>query len=597
MFHRLAVLFAFVLAPIVVHAEPQHAIAMHGEPKYGPDFAHFDYVNPGAPKGGRLKLSSLGNYDSLNQFILKGNEAAGLGLLYDSLMTSSDDEPFTEYGLVAESIDVADDRSSVSFKLREEARFNDGEPITPEDVIFSFNVLREQGHPQFRVMWADVTKVEQTGPREVTFYFRNGDNSELPLIVGQLPVLPKHYWDDKDFSQTTLQAPLGSGPYRIQSRDPGRSITYERVPDYWAKDLPVNRGKYNFDEIVYDYYTDDTVRFEAFKSGAYDLRAENVSKNWATGYEIAAVRDGRIQKVEIEHDMPQGMQAFFFNTRRAMFADPRVRQALNYAFDFEWTNKNLFYGAYTRTESYFANSELASREPPSPAELELLEPYRGQVPDDVFTQVYEAPETDGIGFSRENLRKAQALLEEAGWVLRGNRRVNAETGQPLSFEILLYDPTYGRIALPFVRNLERLGIQASVRIVEPAQYVERLKRFDYDLMLSGIGQSLSPGNEQRLYWSSAAAEQFGSRNYSGIKDPVVDALIEKVIAAKSREDLIAATRALDRVLLYGRYVIPNWHIDRHRLAYWDKFGRPEVNPPYGLPVETTWWAKSAQKGD
>lgn len=592
---RLIAFLLLALLPGAGLAEWRHALAMHGEPNYGPHFRHFDYVNPQAPKGGRLKLSALGGYDSFNGYILKGNPAAGLGLIYDTLTVASQDEAFTRYGLIAESMEVPEDRSWVKFKLRPEARFQDGKPITPEDVVFSFQTLKEKGSPQLRVYWADVVKAEQTGPREVTFSFREAGNRELPLIVGEMPVLPKHYWQDKDFSKTTLQPPLGSGPYRISSFEPGRSIVYERVADYWGADLPVNRGRHNFGQIQYEYYTDDTVRLEALKSGAYDLRLENVAKNWATAYEIPAVREGKLKQVEIEHELPQGMQAFFFNTRRSQFQDPKVRWALNHAFDYEWTNKNLFFGSYSRTKSYYSNSELAARELPDAEELKLLEPYRDRVPAEVFTQVYEPPKTDGSGLPRQNLRTAAKLLEEAGWVIRDNKRVNAKTGRPLSFEILLYDPTFQRIALPFVRNLERLGVEASVRVVEPAQFVERLKTFDFDMTLSGIGQSMSPGNEQRYFFGSEAADTPGSRNYAGIKNPVVDELIEKLISAPDRDSLITRTRALDRVLLWNHYVIPNWHLARYRVAYWDKFGRPAHNPPYGLPIEDTWWSKAAEK--
>lgn len=590
---RLLLVLLIVLTPVPALAW-EHAMAMHGEPKYGPDFSHFDYVNPEAPKGGRLRLSALGNYDSFNPYILRGHAASGLAMIYDTLTVASSDEAFTQYGLIAEAMRVPADRSWVEFRLRAEARFHDGEPITPEDVVFTFETLMEKGSPTLRVYWGDVVKAEKTGEHAVRFSFREAGNSELALIIGQMPVLPRHYWQERDFSRGTLQPPLGSGPYRIADYDAGRSVTYQRVEDYWAKDLPVNRGRFNFDQIQYEYYTDDTVRVEALKSGAYDLRLENVAKNWAMAYEISAVRDGRLNKLEIEHELPQGMQAFFLNTRRAVFKEPKVRQALNYAFDFEWTNRNLFFGAYKRTESYFSNSELASEGLPGPAELELLEPFRAQLPPEVFEQAYQAPRTDGRGLPRQNLRIAARLLEEAGWVIRGNRRVHQESGRPMRFEILLYDPTFQRIALPYVRNLERLGIAATVRVVEPAQFVERVRRFDYDLMIGGIGQSLSPGNEQRYFFGSQAADTEGSRNYSGVKDPVVDALIEKVISAPDRESLITATRALDRVLLWGHYVVPNWHIDRFRVIYWDKFGRPAENPPYGLPIEDTWWAKSAE---
>lgn len=587
----LLIITCICLAPLPAYAW-QHAVAMHGEPKYGPDFSHFDYVNPDAPKGGSLRLSAIGTYDSLNGFILRGTSASGLGLIYDTLTAHAMDEPFSEYGLLAEAIEIAPDRNSVKFRLRPEARFHDGQPVRPEDVIFTFNTLMQQGHPTYRVYWAGVEQVEKVGPREVEFRFHPGDNRELPLILGQMPVLPEHYWKDRDFSRTTFEPPLGSGPYRIGRLEAGRTITYERVEDYWGRDLPVNRGRNNFNTIRYDYYRDGTVALEAFKGGAFDWRLENIAKSWATAYNIAAVRDGRLKREEIPHQNPAGMQGFFMNTRRPLFQDRKVRQALNYAFDFEWTNANLFYGSYTRSESYFANSELAARELPGPAELILLEPFRDRLPPEVFTQVYRAPVTSGKGIARDNLRIASRLLQEAGWEIRGSRRVHVATGQPLRFEILLVNPSFERVALPFVRNLERLGITATVRTVDATQYLERMKRFDFDMTVAVIGQSLSPGNEQESYWSCAAAKTEGSRNYAGICDPVVDELIKKLIAAPDRESLVARTRALDRVLMWGHYVIPQWHTKTWRVVYWDRLEHPKTPPKYGLPpVEDVWWAK------
>lgn len=584
-----------LLGVSMAQAAGGYALAMYGEPKYGPDFEHFDYVNPEAPKGGMLRLAALGTYDSFNGFILKGTAADGIGMIYDSLTVASSDEPFTRYGLVAETIETPEDRAWVRFKLREEARFHDGEPITVDDVIFTFETLKEKGHPQLRVYWADVIAAEQTGPREVTFRFREAGNRELPLIVGEMPVLPKHYWEGRDFERSTLEPPLGSGPYRIQAFDAGRSVLYARVEDYWAKDLPVNRGRYNFDRIRYDYYRDGTVALEAFKSGAFDVRLENVAKNWARAYDIPAVREGRIKMIEMSHQNAAGMQGFFYNLRRPIFEDVRVREALGLAFDFEWTNRNIFYGAYTRTDSFFANSELAARELPDEQELELLEPYRDQLPPEVFTEVYQPPRTDGVGLARENLRKAARLLNEAGWVVRNGRRVHEETGRALRFEILLYNPTFERMVLPFVRNLERLGVRPSVRTVDVAQYIERVKNFDFDITVMVIGQSLSPGNEQRYYWGSEAADTPGSRNYAGIKNPVVDALVEKLINAPDRESLIRRTRALDRVLLWNHYVIPHYYADSWRVAYWNTLAKPEVDPPYGMPqFESLWWSRAAE---
>jgi microcin C transport system substrate-binding protein len=568
-----------------------HGIAMYGDLKYGPDFKHFDYVNPDAPKGGTLRLANVSSstFDSLNPYILKGASAAGLGLTYDTLTTQSLDEPFSEYGLVAKTIEVAPDRSWVRYTLRPEARFHDGTPITAEDVVFSLNILKEKGHPQYRLYYRDVLRAEKTGEREVTFYFKDGKNRELPLIVGQMPVLPKHYWADKDFAKTTLKAPLGSGPYRIASVEQGRRIVYERVKDYWGKDLPVNRGRFNFDRITYDYYRDGTVALQALKAGEYDLRQENVAKNWATAYGIPAVEQGVLKKVEIRHQLPTGMQGFFYNTRREIFKDPRVREALAYAFDFEWTNKNLFNGAYTRTKSYFSNSELAAREPPSKAELKLLEPYRDQLPERVFTKVYEPPKTDGKGAPRKNLRTAMRMLNAAGWKVKDGVLTNVETGRPMKFEILLVNPSFERIVLPFIRNLKRLGIQANARTVDPTQYQNRMDDFDFDMTVGVVGESLSPGNEQREFWGCEAAKTPGSRNIAGICDPVIDHLVDQVINAPDRPSLVTRVHALDRTLLWHFYVIPHWHIDSFRVAYWDKFGRPAENPPYGLPIAETWW--------
>ena len=576
-------------------ASPTHGISIHGDLKYGPGFRHFDYVDPRAPKGGSVTFAATGTFDNLNPFILKGVSAVGIGTLFDTLTVQSSDEPASEYGLVAETIETPPDRSWVAFTLRRNARFHDGSPITVEDVIWTFQTLRTKGHPLYRSYYAAVASVEKTGPRTVRFTFKAGENRELPVILGQLPVLSKAYWAGRDFGKTTLEPPLGSGPYRVESFEPGRSITYRRVPDYWAAELPVSVGRFNFDTIRYDYYRDDTVALEAFKGGAYDIRQwEASAKNWVKAYDVPAVRDGRIRKEQIPNEVPTGMQGFVFNTRRPIFADPRVREALTAAFDFEWSNVHLFYGAYTRTRSYFSNSELASRGLPSAAELAVLEPFRGRVPDEVFTREYQPPTTgpDGV---RPNLVHAVALLAKAGWVVRDLKLVNAQTGEPLTFEILLDTPTFERIALPFVKNLERLGVTARVRTVDAAQYEYRVKQFDFDMIVGLLPQSLSPGNEQSDYFSSAAAGTPGSRNLAGIRDPVVDRLIELVIAAPDRAALVARTRALDRVLLWGHYVVPHYHLGAFRVAYWNRFGRPAVSPKYELGLDT-WWVDPRQSG-
>jgi len=566
-----------------------HALPMFDDVKYGPDFEHFDYTDPNAPTGGAIRLAALGTFDSLNPFILKGNVAAGSGLIYDSLLTGSLDEPFTEYGLLVESIDMPTDRSWVEFTLREEARWHDGRPVTVEDVIWTTETLKTKGHPFYRHYYADIAGVSQAGPRTVRFAFGDTLNRELPLIVGQIQILPKHWWEGRDFESTTLEPPPGSGPYRIAAVEPGRSITYERVPDYWGRNLAVQRGQNNIDAIRYDYYRDATVAVEAFKAGEFDFRHENNSKEWGTAYDLPDVESGRIIKELIDHEIPTGMQAFWFNTRRAKFADPRVRHALAHAFDFEWSNANLFYGQYTRTKSFFSNTELASSELPEGTELEILERWRDRLPAEVFARAYEPPSTDGSGNIRRNLRTAKRLLQEAGWTVHDGVLTHAGTGETMEIEFLLVAPAFERIVAPVVRNMERLGIAARIRLVDPAQYQNRTDAFDFDIVVSTRGQSLSPGNEQRNYWTTASADIPGSGNLAGIADPVVDALVDLLIQAPDRDALVATTRALDRVLLWGHYVIPQWHIRSFRLVYWNKFGRPEIRPKYGLGFPSTWW--------
>ena len=563
------------------------AISMYGDLKYPPGFKHFQYANPDAPKGGDVKMAAFGTYDTLNPFTLKGVPAAGLGEMFDSLMVGAADEAFSYYGLVAETIETPADRSWVVFTLRPEARFHDGTPMTVDDVIWTFDTLRTKGQPLFRSYYANVAKVEKIGDRKVKFSFSPGDNRELPLILGQLPVLSKAYWGKRDFEKTTLEPGLGSGAYKIESFEPGRSITYRRVKDYWAAKLPVKVGTDNFETIRYDYYRDTNVAIEALKAGQYDLRLENVAKNWATAYTGPAVTQGLIKREEIKNEIPTGMQAFVFNTRRPVFQDPRVRRALGYAWDFEWTNKNMFYGSYARTKSYFSNSELASSGLPGPDELAVLEPFRGKVPEEVFTKEYQPPVTDGSGNNREGAREALRLLGEAGWTVKGGKLVNAK-GEPLTFEILIDEPTWERIVLPFAKNLERLGITARVRSIDAAQYQKRVDDYDFDMMVVLWRQSLSPGNEQRDFWGSTSATTPGTRNLAGIRDPSVDKLIELVIQAPDRKALVARTRALDRVLLWGHYVIPHYHLQAFRVAYWDRFSRPAIAPKHTFGLDT-WW--------
>ena len=571
---------------------PVHGIAMHGELKYPENFSHFDYVNPDAPKGGTLRMSVVANgFDSFNPFVIRGVAAAGVSTyVYDSLLESSSDEPFSEYGLIAESVEVPDDRSYVTFNLREQARFQDGEPITAKDVEFSYRVLTTKGHPFYRNYYADVRKVTVESSHRIRFDFGDTENRELPLILGQMPVLPAHFWADREFEGSGLEVPVGSGPYRIDSYDAGRSITYKRVDDYWAEDLGIRKGRFNFDPIKYEYYNDDTVALESFKAGNFDFRVETSAKNWATAYTGRGFDNGDITQEAIEHHRPSGMQGFVLNTRKDVFKDPKVRQALAYGFDFEWANRNLFYDQYTRTNSYFENSELASSGLPSGRELDILEPFRAQLNPAVFTEQYTPPGTANGTSMRDNLRTAMLLLKEAGYSVRNGKMVHEETGKPLAFEVLLFQKSFERVVLPFRQNLERLGIEVSVRLVDSNQYVQRVRNFDYDMITQVLPQSDSPGNEQREYWHSSNADAAGSRNYMGVSDPVVDQLIDMVIQAPDREELVHRVRALDRVLLHGHYVIPHWHLTKDRVAYWNKLQRPVVTPKNGIDLNN-WWVK------
>lgn len=567
---------------------PAYAIAMHGDLKYPSDFTHFDYVNPSAPKGGTLKLASVGTFDNYHPFILKGNASAGLNLVFDTLMVHSRDEPFSLYGLLAESIEIAPDRSWVEFRLRSAAKFHNGDPVTADDVVFTFNVLTQHGHPHYRVYYRDIASADALAGNRVRFYLGDTANPELPMIIAELPVFSQKWWQDRDFSSPQSDFPLGSGPYQLSAALPGRSVSYERVKDYWAEALPVNRGQNNFDQITYEYYRDETVQFEAFKAGEYDFRHETVAKNWAAGYDFPAVRAGWIKKEEIPHSNSAGMQGYAFNIRRPLFKDVRVRQALSLVFDFEWSNRNLFHDAYTRTNSYFANTELASRGIPQGAELALLEPFRKQLPPELFTQPFLNPVNDGRGQIRNRLMEATRLLRSAGWHIKNGKLHHQEDGLAFEFEILLVQPMFERVTLPFVQNLERLGIKAKIRIVDSSQYLKRLDDFDYDMVVASFGQSQSPGNEQRHFWGSKFADEPGSSNLIGIANPIIDSLIDKVIGAPNRPALIAATRALDRVLLWNHFVIPHYHIRTFRLATWDKFARPTISPRYDVGL-LTWW--------
>lgn len=573
-----------------------HAVAMHGNAKYGPDFKQFDYTSHEAQKGGAIQLHSIGTFDSLNPYAPKGNPAGDLDLIYDTLTVSSADEPFTQYGLLAKTIEYPADRSWVIFHLDPEARFHDGVALTAADVEFSFHLLMEKGLPFFSFYYADVINVEVLDRHRVKFNFRPGTSPETLLITGQLPVLPKHFWQDRDFAGSALITPLGSGPYRVARVDPGRSISYERVKDYWGENKPTRKGMYNFDRITIDYYRDDVVALEAFKAGEYDYRYEQTAKLWATGYDSVALRNGRIVKEDIGHHNPSGMQGFVFNLRKPLFQNSSLRQAIGLAFDFEWTNRNLFYGAYKRSSSFFSNSELASSGLPSPAELALLEPFRDQLPVRVFTDAFQVPVSDGDQYNRTNLRAAKKLLDEAGYKVVNNQLMTPDGKQPVTFEILLFNPAFERVANPFAQNLKKLGIHVRISRVDTSQYINRLRSFDFDMVTQVFPQSMSPGNEQRDYWSSQAANTPGSRNLIGITSPAVDALVDHIIQAQTREELVTACHALDRVLLNMHYVVPHWHTSVHRIAYWDKFMHPEVSPEYDPVYSTglmTWWAKPA----
>lgn len=568
-----------------------HAIAMRGQPKYPPDFKHFDYVNPDAPKGGTVRQAVAGTFDSFNPLISRGNPAAHSMSGLETLMAASADEPFTRYGLIAEAITYPKDRAWITFHLRPEARWHDGEPITAEDVVFSFNLLMEEGQPFYRFYYRDVESVEAEDEHTVTYRFKTNENPELALIVGELPVLPKHYWQDRDFSRTTLEPPLGSGPYKIVDFEAGRFTVVERVEDYWGKDLPVNRGQDNFDRMRQDYYRDQTVIREAIKAGEIDYYRENQAKAWAQDFDIEAVRKGWLKKEAIPHNRPAGMQAFVMNLRRPVFQNDNVRKALAHAFDFEWSNRNLFFGQYERSVSFFSNSELAAEGLPSPEELEILAPFRDQLPKEVFGEAYLPPSTDGSGWPRANLREAFRLLYEAGYEVRNMKLVHEETGRPLEIEMLLRagGGAFRRVVLPFQRNLARLGITMTIREVDDSQYTNRIRAREFDMIVGGWGQSDSPGNEQAAMWSSEAADMPSSRNYAGLKDPVVDALIGLIINAPDRESLVHRTRALDRVLRAHHFVIPNWHLSKDRILYWDKFSYPPPSADEGTSLSYWWW--------
>jgi microcin C transport system substrate-binding protein len=575
-------------------SEKKHGLSTFGDLKYPADFKHFDYVNPDAPKGGRLATigtASVLTFNSFNPFILRDDPAQGLDFLFDSLMTRAQDEPDAMYGLIAQSAEVADDKRSVTFYLRPEAKFRDGTSVTAEDVVFSFDMLRDpiRAHPSYAAPLRDVAKAEAVDPHTVRYEFRGDNVRDLPRTVAGLPVLSKAAYTNADFYKPSLDPPMGSGPYEIGPYKTGTFITFKRRPDYWAADLPVNRGRFNFDEIRYEYYRDRTAGLEAFKAGAYDLREEFTSKSWATEYKIPQVAQGKIKLATLPDGSPSGAQGWFINMRRGKFADPRVRKALDYAFDFEWCNKNLFYGLYTRTHSFFANSDLEAKGPPSEAELKILEPFREKIPPDVFGEPYVPPVSDGSGRDRRQLAEASKLLTEAGWTVNADGvRVN-DKGEVLALELLMDEPSLEKIFGFYVEKLRSVGIQASIRNIDAAQYQVRLKDFDYDLDMSRFSLDVTPGPEMRLYWSSEAAATKGSRNLPGIADPVIDTLIDRMLQAASRDELRTIAHALDRVLRAGHYWVPQWYKAAHTVAFWDRFSWPAIKPTYDRGIQDTWW--------
>ncbi|OWJ64316.1 extracellular solute-binding protein [Inquilinus limosus] len=592
-------------AQAVATAEPtaSHALALFGEPKYPAGFSHFDYADPVAPKGGALVLGTAGTFDTLNLIPLGGQPPRSLGLLYDSLMVESQDESGVYYGLLAESVTIPDDASWAVFALRPEARWHDGVPVTAEDVVWSWETVRDKAEPFLKSFFRDVTGAEALDDHRVRFTFASR-NIRKPIgqVAASLPILPKHWWTSsgRDIGQGTVEPPLGSGPYRIASVDPGRTLAWERVPDYWGRDLPVNRGLWNFDRIRYDYYRDRDVEFTAFKSGTSDFRQEFTSLFWATGYDIPAARGGRLIRAEIASEDPRGMQGYLFNLRRVPFSDPKVREALGWLYDFEWVNKTLFSGLYDRLTSYFNAEGFRSSGVPEGEEKALLEPFRGQVPDALFDTPFTLPTTDGSGNMRDNIRTALRLLKEAGWEQRDGVMTNIATGAPMRFEILIDQAVYERATQPFIDRLRQIGIQASLRRIDTAQMQKRRQSFDYDVMPLALAFYPPPGSELRNYFGSAVAGVEGSANYMGIRNPVADALIDKVVAARDLSSLQVATRALDRVLLWNRYVILQWGKTDAWVAYWNRFGQPKTQPthrfgdPNGIAFPSTWWIDPAK---
>ena len=571
-------------------ANKMHGIAMHGLPMHGSDEKHLPYVNPDAPKGGVLRLGVYGSFDNLNRIAFKGSRAAGLGYINDTLMRRVWDEAFSLYGLIAEYAEMPEDRSSITFYINPKAKFHDGSPITREDVLFSLETFQNKGTPNQKKTYGKVIKTELVDQNGIKMIFVNNEDKELPLIIaGFLPIVPKKYYENIDVTKTFLDIPLGSGPYTIESLEPGRQIKYQRVKDYWAKDLLANKGQYNFDTLIYDYYKDSNVLLEAFKVGEYDYRREYNAKRWQSNYTFDAVDRGDVILQEMKNDRPTGMNALVMNSRKEIFNNPQVRLALSYAYDHEWINKALYNNAYTRTDSYFDNSPLASSGLPSENELKLLNPWKNQLPKEIFNQTYQPPVSDGSGMPRDNLRIAKKILEGEGWFVQDGKLM--KDGKEFAFEFLIVSPSVEKIALAFQKTLEVLGITMSVRTVDSSQYQARMLNYDFDMIKASWNVSLSPGNEQQFYWGSEVGKKDGSKNYAGVNSPVVDSLIETLIGAKTREELTTAIHALDRVLLWGHYVIPLYHSNTDRIAYWNFLEFPDEIPLYGLVIES-WWANS-----
>lgn len=594
-FAALLALGGIATAPVTAAAQPRHGLSAFGDLKYPAGFRHFNYVNPDAPKGGELRRWGLNGFDNLNPLILKGVMAGNLLQVYQPLMVRGLDEPDAVYAGLARTAEVAPDRAWVAFEIDPRARWHDGSPVTATDVVFTFEAVQRDGHPVYQLVLRDVESITAESDRRVVFRFRDTESRrDLPLTVAQIPIMSKAWFAGRNFADPTIEPPLASGPYRIARVDAGRSITFERVKDWWAKDLPSYRGQYNFDWIRDDYYRDRDIAAEAFFAGEYDYRQEITARLWATGYHgKSAFDDGRIRREVLQDQTPSGVQAWFLNSRRPHLADRRVREAINLAYDFEWANKTLFYSLYKRTRSMFENSDLAATGLPGPDELALLEPFRGRIPPEVFTTEYQPPKTDGSGNNRANLKRAQALLLEAGWKIENGKLADAD-GNPLHLEFLMYEPSFQRFINPFARNLERIGISVSMRMVDISAFENRMRAFDYDIMSRRFQQPLTPGIEQRNYWTSGSAGTVGSFNFSGVRDPVVDDLVEHIVSAKSRTELRAATRALDRVLMWGWYVVPHWYSGTIKLAHWDRFGRPPAKPVYELGLDETWWVDAAR---